>query len=123
MSVIPPVPKKAALKRLCKIRHIALDMDGTIYTGNALFPTTIPFLRLLKSLDIGHTFLTNNPSRSVAEYLAHLRDLGIHTTAAQLYTSTQATIDYLKKNSRRSTVYLSLEPLASAMNWKTRDSS
>jgi NagD protein len=98
MPAMPPVPKKVLLKRLRKIRHVALDMDGTIYTDNTLFPATLPFLRLLKSLDISHTFLTNNPSRSVAGYLAHLRDLGIHATATQLYTSTQATIDYLKKN-------------------------
>jgi HAD superfamily hydrolase (TIGR01450 family) len=94
----PSVPEKVLLKRLRKIRHVVLDMDGTIYTDKTLFPATIPFLRLLKQLNLGHTFLTNNPSRSVAGYLAHLRDLGIQATAAQLYTSAQATIDYLKKN-------------------------
>ena len=26
------------------IRHVALDMDGTIYMGSTLFPFTIPFL-------------------------------------------------------------------------------
>jgi HAD superfamily hydrolase (TIGR01450 family) len=99
MPATPPsVSEKAILERLRKIRHVALDMDGTIYTDKTLFPATIPFLHLLKDLNIGHTFLTNNPSRSVAEYLAHLRDMGIEATAGQLYTSAQATVDYLKKN-------------------------
>jgi NagD protein len=46
-------------------------------------------------LGIGYTFLTNNPSKSVADYLAHLRRLGIQATEQQLYTSAQATIEYL----------------------------
>ena len=95
---MPFAPNAATLQRLRKIRHVALDMDGTIYTDKTLFKTTIPFLNLLKKLSIGHTFLTNNPSKSVAEYLTHLRDMGISATAEQLYTSTHATMDFLKKN-------------------------
>src|SRR5215475_4440956 len=85
-------------KQLSAIRHVALDMDGTIYRGGTLFETTEPFLALLKDLGIGYTFLTNNPSKSVTDYLAHLRELGIAVTQSQLYTSTQATIEYLREN-------------------------
>src|SRR3954452_13467256 len=84
-------------KRLAAIRHVALDMDGTIYRGGTLFETTEPFLALLKDLGIGYTFLTNNPSKSVTDYLAHLRAMGVAATQAQLYTSTQATIEYLRE--------------------------
>jgi HAD superfamily hydrolase (TIGR01450 family) len=84
-------------KRLAAIRHVALDMDGTIYRGGTLFQTTEPFLALLKELGIGYTFLTNNPSKSVTDYLAHLREIGIAATEDQLYTSTQATIEYLQE--------------------------
>jgi len=82
-------------ERLAQIRHVALDMDGTIYTGGTLFTTTGPFLSLLGRLDIGYTFLTNNPSKSVADYLSHLEQMGVRIRADQLYTSTQATIEYL----------------------------
>ena len=91
-----PIDNGKATKPLGKIRHVALDMDGTIYNGTTLFETTIPFLSLLEKLGIGHTFLTNNPSKSTAEYLAHLRAMNIPATADQLYTSTLATIDFLK---------------------------
>jgi HAD superfamily hydrolase (TIGR01450 family) len=84
-------------KRLRDIRHVALDMDGTIYSGGTLFESTKPFLALLAELDIGHTFLTNNSSKSAKDYLAHLSRIGIPTTADQLYTSTHATIEYLKQ--------------------------
>jgi HAD superfamily hydrolase (TIGR01450 family) len=82
--------------RLAAIRHVALDMDGTIYRGGTLFETTEPFLALLRELRIGYTFLTNNPSKSAKDYLAHLRELGIPANENQLYTSTQATIEYLR---------------------------
>ena len=52
-------------RRLEKIRHVALDMDGTIYKGGTLFDATAPFLAALRELGIGYTFLTNNPSKSV----------------------------------------------------------
>ena len=84
-------------KRLRDIRHVALDMDGTIYSGGTLFESTRPFLALLADLGIGHTFLTNNSSKSAKDYLAHLRKIGIPATADQLYTSTQATIAYLRQ--------------------------
>src|ERR1051325_2849504 len=85
-------------KRLQRIRHVALDMGGTIYKGGTLCGATDPFLALLRELGIGYTFLTNNPSKSVTDYLAHLRDLGIPATQEQLYTSTQATIEFLQEN-------------------------
>jgi NagD protein len=85
-----------SLKQLRNLRHVALDMDGTIYTNKTLFETTRPFLALLARLGISHTFLTNNPSKSTAEYLAHLNAMGIHAQANQLYSSTHATIDFLK---------------------------
>ena len=84
-------------KRLRDIRHVALDMDGTIYRGGTLFETTGPFLTLLNQLGIGYTFLTNNPSKSVTDYIEHLREIGVSATREQLYTSTQATIEYLRE--------------------------
>ena len=39
-------------EKLAKIKHVALDMDGTIYMGDSLFPYTIPFLEKLKRMNI-----------------------------------------------------------------------
>ena len=36
------------IDRLKQIRHIALDLDGTIYRGNSVFPETSPLLDLLE---------------------------------------------------------------------------
>ena len=84
-------------RRLKNIRHVALDMDGTIYSGGTLFASTQPFLALLGKLGIGYTFLTNNSSKSSKDYLARLGKMGIAASPDQLHTSTQATIEYLRE--------------------------
>lgn len=85
-------------ERLCNIKHIALDMDGTIYTGHTLFPYTITFLNNLKKLGIRYSFLTNNPSKSIRDYQVHLKEMGITISRDEIYTSALAAIDYLKNN-------------------------
>jgi HAD superfamily hydrolase (TIGR01450 family) len=90
-------PSLTLSERLRRIQHVALDMDGTIYCGDTVFPATNPFLKLLAELNIGFTLLTNNSSKSVADYITHLGRLGILVTADQLCTSTQLTIEYLRK--------------------------
>lgn len=82
--------------RLKGIRHVALDMDGTIYMGMSLFDYTKPFLARLKQMGITYSFLTNNPSTSIADYLKKLAGMGIEATADEMYTTALATIDYLK---------------------------
>ena len=80
---------------LAKLRHIVLDMDGTIYLGGTLFPHSLAFLSTLASFDIGYSFVTNNCSRSRAEYVHHLREIGIEAEPEAIWTSAHATIHYI----------------------------
>lgn len=88
--------EKELAERLKQIRHVALDMDGTIYNGGTLFEYTNPFLQKLKESGITYSFLTNNPSRSIPDYISHLDGMGIKADASEIYTSASATINYLK---------------------------
>lgn len=83
---------------LAKIRHVVLDMDGTIYLGETLFPATRPFLSLLARLGIGCTFITNNCSRSRSEYVQLLHSMGVDVEADAISTSAQATAHYLQSS-------------------------
>lgn len=87
--------QSAGLRRL---KHIALDMDGTIYLGSRLFPFTKDFLARLTRLGIGYSFLTNNPTKSVADYLSKLAGMGIDASEDNMYTTSLAAIDYIKAN-------------------------
>src|SRR5687768_18157459 len=62
---------------------------STLFPYTTLFRSQ-PFLAMMRELGIGYTFLTNNPSKSSADYLAHLAKMGVSATADQLYTSTRS---------------------------------
>ncbi|MCG8368599.1 MAG: HAD-IIA family hydrolase [Pseudanabaenales cyanobacterium] len=84
------------MERLRAVRHLALDMDGTIHLGERLFPETLPFLELLDELGIGFTFLTNNNSKGREEHLHKLKKLGVRVGSNQLLISTDAAIAHLQ---------------------------
>lgn len=83
-------------EKLRRVRRLALDMDGTIYLGSNLFPFTLDFLSSMDKAGIGYSFLTNNPTKSVADYLAKLAKMGIHAEEDNMYTTSLAAIDYIK---------------------------
>lgn len=95
MSPMTPGELTEACRR---IKHVALDMDGTIYLGSRLFPWTIGFLKKLTDNGIGYSFLTNNPTRSLNDYVTKLRGMGIEATREEVYTTAVATIDYIKSH-------------------------
>lgn len=74
-----------------------LDMDGTIYLGNRLFEGTMDFLRRVREIGGRYIFLTNNSSKGVDKYIEKLASLGISASEEDFFTSTAATVLYLKK--------------------------
>lgn len=94
----PTFPDAFLQGRLREIRHLALDLDGTLYLGGTVFGFTPGFLQSLKQMDIGYTFFTNNSSRSDRQYVAHLNEMGIEADLDSIYSSTHATIDYLRSD-------------------------
>jgi NagD protein len=83
------------VKRLGNLKHLALDLDGTLYLGGRLFEWTVPFLETLARAGIGRTYFTNNSSKSTKQYVARLNELGIEAAARDVYSSTTSTIEFL----------------------------
>lgn len=52
--------KEGPMNTLSNIRAFLLDMDGTFYLSNRLYPDSLPFMYTLSSLGIDYLFLTNN---------------------------------------------------------------
>lgn len=82
-----------------------LDMDGTIYEEETVFDGTYQLLRYIDSIGGKYVFITNNSSKSVADYVEKVNRLGIESDKDNFFTSTQATIHYLKKNHFGEKVY------------------
>ena len=73
LRIRPGAPPPA----MADIRCVMMDLDGTIYEGDALYPTSLPFFDALTRHGIAWGFVTNNTSRSIDSYVERLRGMGI----------------------------------------------
>ena len=88
-------PDENALKKLQNVRLFVMDMDGTIYLGNELFPFTKPFLRTVEASGRDFVYFTNNSSKNRQSYLDKLARLGIPVPEEKMYNSTQVIAEFL----------------------------
>ncbi len=65
------------MRFLNKIKHVVMDLDGTVYEGSVLYPTTLPFLADLDVHGIRYSFATNNTSSGRVSYFHKLKAIGI----------------------------------------------
>ena len=82
------------------------DMDGTLYLGNRLYDFTKELLATIKATGRRYMFMTNNSSKSVADYIKKLEKLGIPAQREDFITSSQATAYYLKKHHPDAKLYV-----------------
>ncbi len=82
-------------EHLHRIDGFLLDMDGTIYLGDRLFPWSIPFVECLRGRGKRWLWLTNNCSKNPRDYLGKLQRFGIDAALDDIFTSGHATIAYL----------------------------
>jgi len=89
-------------KTIAEAKCFVLDMDGTIYLSDKVFPYTDRFLKHLGSVGAEYVFYTNNSSQNSAYYLKKLHKMGIEATADKLLMSTHVLLAYLenKKENR-----------------------
>lgn len=83
-----------------------LDMDGTLYRGHEVFPTSRPFLDWLREHGRDYIFLTNNSSKSYQAYIDSLARMGIASEADDYMTSVQAMALHLLKHYKDRTIYV-----------------
>ena len=86
------------IQGLKKKKLFLFDMDGTIYRENDLFEGVIELLSEIKNRGGVYAFITNNPSKSVKDYLKKLNTLGIEEVGEEnFFTSAQAAIMIFKE--------------------------
>lgn len=94
------------MQRLQSIETFLLDLDGTFYLGDRLFPWSGPFVETMRRLGKRFIFVTNNSSRSGDYYLRKITSMGIEIQRDQVFTSGEATIFHLKKYNYPRKLYL-----------------
>ena len=88
------------------IKLFLFDMDGTLYLGNRLYDFTKELLSMIKAQGRRYLFMTNNSSKSVADYIKKLEKLGIPAIREDFITSSQATAYYLHKHHEGQVLYV-----------------
>lgn len=89
-----------------KIKLYLFDMDGTLYLGDRLYDFTRELLCQIRRTGGKYLFMTNNSSRSVADYVSKLEKMGIAATREDFITSSQATAYYLKQHHADKKLYV-----------------
>ena len=84
------------LSSLREKKLFLLDMDGTLYLDDDLFPHCLDFLNAVRARGGDYLYLTNNSSKSVDKYVEKLRRIGIQAVSDEFFTSTDAACAYLK---------------------------
>lgn len=84
-----------AALRACRL--FLLDMDGTLYLGDEVYPGAIEFVETLRRQGREFRYLTNNSSRAGEDYVNRCRSLGFPCEPENVFTSGMATGLYLQR--------------------------
>jgi arabinose operon protein AraL len=71
------------------------DLDGTVYLGDALLPGAGDAICALRAAGRRVVFLSNNPTRTSAQYAEKLSRLGLETPAADVINSSQVLVRWM----------------------------
>jgi HAD superfamily hydrolase (TIGR01450 family) len=92
----------------------ALDLDGTVYLGDALLPGAAQAVARIRAAGKRLVFLTNNPLRSAASYAERLSGLGVPADEADVLTPLGVLTSYLNDRHAGAAVLTVAEPLVDA---------
>lgn len=83
-----------------------IDLDGTMYRGTERIEAAVRFVKRLREKDIPYLFVTNNSSRTPEQVAETLNNFDIYATAEHVFTTSQATANYIYEQQQDATIYV-----------------
>lgn len=83
-----------------------IDLDGTMYKGSEKIEEAGDFIRSLQHKGIPYLFVTNNSSRRPEQVAEKLRGFDIPAEAAQVFTTSMATAQYVHDRKSGGSAYV-----------------
>jgi 4-nitrophenyl phosphatase len=92
------------------------DLDGTIYLGDELLPGARRLVETLRERGAGVRFVSNNPTRDLAQYAEKLAGLGLPTPVEEIVNTTVTMTRWLLDHHPEAVVFpVAEEPLRRAL--------
>lgn len=85
------------------IRGIISDLDGVAYRGDTPIPDSVEAFRRWHELGIPYAFVTNNSTKSAAQFAATLTGIGIPARPPQVFNTISAVTALLRQRWPRAT--------------------
>ncbi len=85
------MPTRAPAERL--IAGVISDLDGVVYRGDAAIPGAVETFRHWHAHGVPYAFVTNNSTKSAADFAAKIAGLGIAVEASHVVPVVTATAD------------------------------
>lgn len=89
-----------------KKKLFLLDIDGTISFDSTLFDGTLDFMNHVRAVGGKYIFITNNSTKSIADYVDKFLKLGVVVDESNFLTSSYATGLYLKEKYKDQLIFL-----------------
>ncbi|NCA68323.1 MAG: HAD-IIA family hydrolase [Clostridia bacterium] len=93
-------------EKISKIKLFLMDMDGTVYVDGNKIEGAFETLDILREKGKTVCFVTNNSSRSNQTYVKNLAKMNVFITPDEIYTSGEATCEFLNRKHYGKKVYL-----------------
>lgn len=96
---------RVGVNTLKQYKGYLIDLDGTMYKGTEKIEAAGRFVHELNRRGIPYLFVTNNSSRTPAQVAEKLCEFDIPTTPEQVFTTSQATANYIYDRKPDASVY------------------
>lgn len=93
----------------------ALDLDGTVYLGDAALPGAVEAIAALRAAGGRVLFVTNKPLETSVDYAAKLTGLGVPAGLEDVVTAVDSVLDYLANTHPDERVLAVAEPATVAI--------
>jgi 4-nitrophenyl phosphatase len=88
---------------LSHIRFLLADLDGVFYRGSEVIPGAAAFVRWLEKQGVALLYITNNSTRTPAQFVEKLQRMDLPVGPEQVLTSSLAARAYLEERAPRGT--------------------
>lgn len=94
------------LEHLKQKKLFLFDIDGTIALSEDVLPGTMDLLAYIKKIGGRAIYITNNSSKSTADYVEKFARMGIETEAEDFVTAGSYTLSYLKEHHANDCIFV-----------------